>query len=99
MSAAYEAYLPTIRTMMPGLFDVEAEERARLMFLRDEAARSRRRACWQSYDAYATVQSLASELALKPLPLAKLKATRKALLRMTMAARDIEMTFGNYSDG
>lgn len=99
MSAAYERYLPTLTALMPGLFDVEARERAGLMLLRDQAGQSIAGSCWQSHDAYATVYSLASELALRPMPLEALQTARKALVRMTMAARDLEVAFGERSNG
>jgi len=99
VSAAWEAYIPTLNSLMPGLFDVEIRERAGLMLLRDRARAAQASVCVPAFETLEVVRRLGDDVALAPLPFEQLHAMRKALVRMTMAARDLEVAFGERSNG
>lgn len=99
MSAAWEAYLPTVDALKPGLVDDERRQRAGLMLIRDLAARSSGSASWAAQEAYSTIQSVANACAFEAMSINDLDATRRALLRIALAAQALESVFGENRDG
>lgn len=96
MSAAWERYLPSLNALMPGLNDMEQRCRAGIMLMRDQAGQKRRACSWAAYEPLCAIQSIADITALSALSLSELARVRKALIRMTMAARDLDGVFDGY---
>jgi len=98
--AEWERYIGEVRASFPGIEAEELRLRCGLFALRDAASRkiAGEYTQWAAYSAAASIMPVAHASAVSALDIASLARARRALVRMMMAANELEEAFGGGRD-
>lgn len=96
---AYAQYLPAVDTLKPGCGDVEKRHRANLMLMRDRAASALRKCSWEASHGFQAVATLTAQHIMTDMPPDMLDSVRVAVLRLYLAACQVDLAFANPDDG
>ena len=96
---AWERYIPAVNALFPSSCAVETKARAKLMLLRDSAAKAQPTASWEARQLLLTVEQLANAHALTAMPVHMLAFLAATLGRIYRDARNLEEVFGEHGRG
>ena len=91
------AYEPAVRNLLPGCEGDELLLRSSMMLLRDQAANRMKHCSDEAYGVLQQVQRLGSDHALTSMPVDALASVRRAMVRLSAQASDLEAIFGTWS--
>lgn len=96
---AWAKYAPAVEVFRPTACAKETQDRCRIMMIRDRALNAAAKCSWEASASFQAVASVAAQHAYTEMTLEQLDATHIALLRLYLAACQLDLVFAAPEDG